>query len=60
MNIVIVAFQLWISIIDMSTSNNLIIDIKNKGFLLVRIVFLICEIGISISKKSILDINNWF
>jgi len=28
-------------------------------FLLVRIVFLKCQIGISTSKKSIVD-NNWF
>ncbi len=44
---------------NICTSNHVIADIKNKRLLLVRIVFLICEIGISNTKKSIIDINNW-
>ncbi len=43
---------------NICTSNHVIADIKNKRLLLVRIVFLICEIGISNTKKSIIDINN--
>jgi len=45
MKILLVAIQLLITRIDISTCGNWIIDIKNY---------------FSTSKKSILDINNWF